>query len=326
LITTSNYSLSFLLPLFSFSLPSINSKLLSLPLKCAPLSPSFSSSPSAQQCYLSLPILFGLSSLLHSPLSLSLSASHKPLTTLSPSQMCPTLPLLFLPPSAPQHYLTLPLLLPLFPLTAPSLPISLRLSETPNYSLSLSNMPHSPPPFLHLHLHHNTISLFPYSCIYPPFLTPLSHHLSPPPINPLLLSLPLKFVPLSPSFSSPPSAQQRYLTVPLLSNIASLFHSPLSPPLSASYKDVPTLTPSIKANSTFNFIRPKNQIKDKNLIQNGRNWKRIRKRIRSHQTHEALRRPVRHRRPEGSLQGRVRQAAVGLPQEEQPPGKRPNLT
>ena len=50
------------------------------------------------------------------------------------------------------------------------------------------------------------------------------------------------------------------------------------------------------------------------------NFNHVWKGIRPHQAHEALRRPGRHRRQEGGLQGRVRQAAVGLPQEEQPPG------
>merc|ERR1712141_303851 len=44
--------------------------------------------------------------------------------------------------------------------------------------------------------------------------------------------------------------------------------------------------------------------------------------IRFDQAHEALRRAGRHRRQEGGVPRRMHQAAVGLPEEEQPPGPR----
>jgi len=63
------------------------------------------------------------------------------------------------------------------------LPLSLCLPCTPSYSLSPSIVSHCPPPFLHLHLHNNAISLFPHSGRWPLSFDPLSPHRLPPPIK-----------------------------------------------------------------------------------------------------------------------------------------------
>ena len=80
------------------------------------------------------------------------------------------------------------------------------------------------------------------------------------------------------------------------------------------------------ANKSFNSSSSSAHVQASNLLHSSSppiQAQDVRKGIRPDQAHEAVRRPGRHRRQEGGHQGRVRQAAVGLPQEEQPPGLYP---